>query len=95
MMGWVALALLVTGSAGIWRVLIGPNQADRMLGIQMLGTTGITLLLVLAQWLDQIIWRDVALVLALLAAVITAAFVQMLRGRPVPKADDQRQESQP
>ncbi len=95
MMGWVALALLVTGTAGIWRVLVGPNRADRMLGIQMLGTTGITLLLVLAQWLDQVIWRDVALVLALLAAVITAAFVQMLRQGPGRKADEQRQESQP
>jgi len=80
-MGWVAWLLLLTASAGIWRIFRGPNQADRMLGIQMLGTTGITLLLVMAHWLDQPVWRDVALVLALLAAVITAAFVQMLRRR--------------
>jgi len=78
-MAWLALALLLTGGAGVLRIMRGPHQADRLLGIQMLGTTGITLLLVMAEWLQQSVWRDVALVLALLAAVIVAAFVQLLR----------------
>jgi len=78
-MAWLALCLLLTGLAALWRVIRGPSMPDRLLGIQMLGTTGIALLLVLAQWLQNDTWREVALVLALLAAVITVALVQLLR----------------
>jgi multicomponent Na+:H+ antiporter subunit F len=80
-MAWVALLLLVTGFAGLWRIVRGPVTADRMLGVQMMGTTGIGMLLVLAQWQQEAVWREVALVLALLASMLTAAMVQLLRSR--------------
>mgnify|MGYP006197830143 CR=1 FL=1 len=76
-MVWIALILLLTMLAGLWRSLRGPTAADRLLGIQLLGTTGIAFLLVLSQWQDQGVWRDIALVLALLASVVTAAMVQL------------------
>lgn len=94
-MAWLALILLLTGSAGIFRILRGPCQADRLLGIQMLGTTGITLLLVLAEWLQQPVWREVALVLALLAAVLVAAFVQLLRPAEVAQNEERQKEDRP
>ncbi|MBS3997109.1 MAG: hypothetical protein KGZ67_07170 [Hydrogenophaga sp.] len=77
----LAALLLLTILAGLWRVLRGPSRADRLVAIQLFGTAGTALLLVLAEWQAQPALRDAALVLALLAAVLSAALVQYLRGR--------------
>jgi len=71
--------LLVTILLGLGRVVLGPARVDRLLAIQLFGTTGTALLLVLAQWQQQPALRDVALLLGLLAAVASAALVQLLR----------------
>lgn len=89
-MAWIASLLIITGLAGLWRIMRGPTTADRLLSVQMLGTTAITVLLVMAEWQQMPVWRDVALVLALLAAVITAALVQLLRP-PEPGESDKRE----
>ncbi|MDO8909979.1 MAG: monovalent cation/H+ antiporter complex subunit F [Pseudohongiella sp.] len=78
---WLSSIILITAVAGLWRISHAASTADRLLGIQMLGTTGIAFLLVLAEWQQDPVWRIVALLLALLAAVITVALVQLLRGR--------------
>jgi len=80
-MMFLAALLLLTIVAGLWRVLRGPSRADRLVAVQLLGTAGTALLLLLAQEQDQPALRDAALVLALLAAVLCAALVQYLRGR--------------
>jgi multicomponent Na+:H+ antiporter subunit F len=74
-----AALLLLTLLVGLWRVLLGPGRVDRLLAVQLFGTTGTALLLVLAQWQGAPALRDAALVLALLAAIISAALVQLLR----------------
>lgn len=74
-----AALLLLTLLVGLWRVLLGPGRVDRLLAVQLFGTTGTTLLLVLAQWQGAPALRDAALVLALLAAIVSAALVQLLR----------------
>jgi len=66
------LASLVLGLVRIWR---GPGFADRMLAAQLFGTTGVALLVVLAELLHMPALRDVALVLALLAVLTVLAFV--------------------
>lgn len=71
--------LLLTLIIGLWRVLRGPRRVDRLLAVQLFGTTGTAILLVLAQWQGAPALRDAALVLALLAAMISAALVQLLR----------------
>ncbi len=71
--------LLLTLIIGLWRVLRGPRRVDRLLAVQLFGTTGTAILLVLAQWQGAPALRDAALVLALLAAIISAALVQLLR----------------
>jgi len=71
--------LLLTLIIGLWRVLLGLRRVDRLLAVQLFGTTGTALLLVLAQWQGAPALRDAALVLALLAAMISAALVQLLR----------------
>lgn len=80
-MGVVSAILLATLLGGIWRIAQGPTVADRVLGLQMSGTTGIALLLVLAEWQQFAPLRDVSAVLALLAAVLSIALVQILRSR--------------
>lgn len=71
--------VLLTLVIGLWRVLRGPGQVDRLLVVQLFGTSGTALLLVLADWQDLAALRDAALVLALLAATASAALVQLLR----------------
>ena len=41
--------LLLTLGAGIWRAIRGPTAADRMLAVQVFGTTAVAVLLLLAQ----------------------------------------------
>lgn len=68
----VLLLSLALGLIRIWR---GPGIAERMLAAQLFGTTGVGLLLVLAELQRMPAIRDVALVLALLAALAVLAFV--------------------
>lgn len=71
--------LLLTIAVGLVRVVLGPKRVDRLLAIQLFGTADTALLLVMAQWQEQPALRDVALLLGLLAAVASAALVQLLR----------------
>lgn len=70
------LALLATMLLGLVRVMRGPTLADRLTSIQLLGTGGVGVLLLLSQLLRLPSLIDVALVLALLAAVIAAALTR-------------------
>lgn len=72
----LAVFLLLTLSAGMWRILRGPTAADRMLTAQLFGTTAVAVLLLLAEAAETGALRDVALVFALLAAVTAVAFVR-------------------
>ena len=76
----IAVVLLLTLAAGLWRVGRGPSPADRMMAAQLFGTTAVAVLLLMSQALDRAALRDVALVFALLAAVTVVAFVR--RGWP-------------
>ena len=77
----LASVLLLTILLGLWRILRGPTPADRLLAMQLFGTTGAAFLLVLSMLTDERALRDAALVIALLAAVLSAALVQYLRHR--------------
>jgi len=83
-LAWAALALMLSLLLGLIRVLRGPSAADRLMAAQLLGTTGVGLLLLLAPVLGNVALIDVALVLALLAVVAVAA----LTGREVPGGQD-------
>jgi len=71
----IAILLLLSLGIGLVRIWRGPGFADRMLAAQLLGTTGIAILLVLAAKSGLPALRDVALVLALLAVLAVLAFV--------------------
>lgn len=79
---WIAaVVLLISLIAGLIRIVRGPRAADRMLAAQLFGTTGVALLLVLGQALQQPALRDVALVLALLAIIAMVAFISRVYGK--------------
>ncbi|MDN3568984.1 monovalent cation/H+ antiporter complex subunit F [Paeniroseomonas aquatica] len=70
-----ALVILASVAGGLWRVLRGPDPADRLMATQLLGTGGIAVLLLLGAATRQPALLDVALVLALLGAFASVAFV--------------------
>ncbi|CAN5504808.1 hypothetical protein BH24DEI1_BH24DEI1_14640 [soil metagenome] len=72
----VALLLFLDIMVGLWRVLRGPTAADRMVAAQLFGTTGVAILLLLAQAFSSPPLRDVALVFSLLAVLAITAFVR-------------------
>jgi multicomponent Na+:H+ antiporter subunit F len=79
----VALAgvLLLTLLGGLARILRGPTRGDRMLAAQLFGTTGVAIVIVLAEALQAPALRDVALAFVLLALVNTAVFVRVAAAR--------------
>lgn len=78
----IALFLLLNILIGLMRVLRGPTPADRMLSAQLFGTTGVAILLLLAQGWGIPALRDVALVFALLGGLAAVAFVRRAWGYP-------------
>ena len=67
--------VLAMVALGLLRILRGPGNADRMMAAQLIGSGGIAALLLLAAGTAMPSAVDVALVLALLAAFASAAFV--------------------
>jgi multicomponent Na+:H+ antiporter subunit F len=72
----LAAFLVLTLAAGLVRIVHGPTAADGMLAAQLFGTTGVGILLLLADAMAAPALRDVALALALLAALASIAFVR-------------------
>jgi multicomponent Na+:H+ antiporter subunit F len=76
--------ILFTMAVGLVRILGGPSNADRMMAAQLLGTGGITSLLLVASATGVRRVEDVALGLAL-PAFVSVAFVN---SAAPPEADD-------
>lgn len=72
----VALFLLLNVLVGLLRVLWGPTTRDRLLGVVLLGTTGVALLAVLATVSDMPALRDAALALVALATLVVVVQVR-------------------
>jgi multicomponent Na+:H+ antiporter subunit F len=76
--------ILMMVAVGLIRILRGPTNADRMMATQLFGTGGIAALLLFSAAADLSAVADVALVLALLAAFASVAFVK----NASPETDD-------
>ncbi|MDT8388863.1 MAG: monovalent cation/H+ antiporter complex subunit F [Thiogranum sp.] len=74
--------------AGLVRVLRGPTEADRMLAMQLFGTTGVAILLLLGEAFAAPALWDAALVFALLAAVAAVAFVRRVETHEYAQRED-------
>ena len=77
--------ILAMLALGLIRVLRGPDDADRMMAAQLIGTGGIAALLLVGAVTDVPATVDVALTLALLATFASIAFVK--KGSPHLDAD--------
>lgn len=71
-----ATVLLVSLISGMYRLLRGPTPGDRILVIQLFGTTAVAVLILIGKVANSPALVDVALVLALLAAITIVAFVR-------------------
>jgi multicomponent Na+:H+ antiporter subunit F len=67
--------ILLTVAVGLARILRGPENVDRTMAAQLLGTGGVAVLLLVAAATGARGAEDVALGLALLAAFAAVAFV--------------------
>jgi len=70
--------IVLTVAIGLARVLHGPDDVERLMAVQLLGTGGIAALLLVAYATNVPGVEDVALGLALLAPFATIAFVNLL-----------------
>jgi multicomponent Na+:H+ antiporter subunit F len=68
--------VLAMVALGVVRIIRGPGDADRIMAAQLLGTGGIATLLLLGAAMSMPAAVDVALLLALLAAFVSIAFVK-------------------
>lgn len=72
----LALFLLLNLAAALVRAARGPTVADRMLAALLFGSTGVGILLLMSVAMASPPIVDVALVLALLAAISGVAFAR-------------------
>jgi len=73
---WMAVLILISVVLGLVRIVKGPTAADSMLAVQLFGTGGVAILLILAHAMQMPSLVDVALVYALLAAITMVVFVR-------------------
>lgn len=79
--------LVANLAAALWRAAKGPSVPDRLTSAQLFGTTGVAILLVMAELLGQAALRNVALAFALLAVMVVVCF---LRTTEEPVSPDNR-----
>ncbi len=72
----LTIFLVLNIAAALVRVLRGPTPADRLMTAQLFGTTGMAILLVLGEAMGEPALRNVALVFAVLAILVTLCFVR-------------------
>ena len=73
---WMGAFVVLTVALGLLRVARGPGRAERMMAAQLLGTGAIGALLLFAAASGEPSVVDVALLLALLSAFASIAFVK-------------------
>jgi multicomponent Na+:H+ antiporter subunit F len=82
MLHWSEIALLTALAVAIVlsgiRVFIGPSLTDRVISLDLLAIAGVSLMTASAIVFDQTAFLDVALLLALIAFISTAAFARYL-----------------
>lgn len=80
-----AVMVLAAVATGLARVLRGPGDTERIMAAQLLGTGGIAALLLFGAAAGSSSAIDLALMLALLAAIATIAFVKKGTTRELPQ----------
>ncbi len=79
------IVLILSLCIGLIRIFRGPTLEDRIMSVQLMGTTGVGILLILGLLLNMPASIDIALVLAMLAAI---SVVALTRREATEKMDD-------
>lgn len=83
-----AIVILATVAVGLVRILRGPDDADRMMAAQLLGTGGVAALLVVGVVIREDAIMNVALTIALLAAFASVTFYKAASDTSSDEGDD-------
>lgn len=86
-----ALFLMLNIALDLVRIWRGPTAADRLLAVQLFGTTGSAVLIVLSLDSGQEALQDVALVFALLAGVLGVASTRYSQSESIDPSSAQEQ----
>ena len=65
----------------LYRVVVGPSAADRIVAVDILGVLIIGVLALLGMHYDQGFFMDIGLIWALLSFIASLAFAKVLEGR--------------
>ena len=65
----------------LYRVIVGPSAADRIVAVDILGVLIIGMLALLGMHYDQGFFMDIGLIWALLSFIASLAFAKVLEGR--------------
>lgn len=71
-----ATILLATVTAGLVRIFVFSGRVERLLALQLFGTTAVAIVLLLAEGLQMPGLSDLALVLGLLASTLSVAYAR-------------------
>ena len=71
-----AAFVLLMVAIGLARILYGPADVDRILSVQLIGSGGVAVLLLLSVGMNLAPIMDVALMLGLLATFVSVAFLR-------------------
>jgi multicomponent Na+:H+ antiporter subunit F len=74
--GLFVLAALVVAAWRLWR---GPTEADRVISLDLLTGVGLALVVLLAITADQAVYLDVAVAIAVIGFVGTAALARRIQ----------------
>jgi multicomponent Na+:H+ antiporter subunit F len=77
-------AFVLLGAAmavAVFRVIVGPTLADRILALDVVTTFGLALIAVFAIRTGLFVYADIAIALALVGFLATAAFARYLLSR--------------
>ena len=67
----------------LYRVIVGPSPADRIVAVDILGVLTVGMLALLGLHYEQGFLMDVGLIWALLSFIASLAFAKILEGRPL------------
>lgn len=78
---WLAAStILASVAAALIRGWLGPDRPDRIMAVQLVGTGGLAVAILIGAARMEPAYLDVALVFALLAAFVVVAFVRGAEG---------------
>jgi multicomponent Na+:H+ antiporter subunit F len=72
-----AVAIVTLAATLFWRVVVGPTTADRVVGVNVIGTAAVVVIALVAAGLDEPGFLDVALVYALLNFLLSLGLARI------------------